>query len=126
MNQNYKIMSIQEKREQLKAISIKAVELKENLLHECKNDKEIQQINALTVNEIIIENFYKNKNNQIFKTYRQWQEEGKQVKKGEKAFLVWGKPRNINPEDEQESEEDEKETFYPVSYLFSNNQVRTL
>lgn len=119
-------MSIQEKREQLKAISIKAVELKENLLHECKNDKEIQQINALTVNEIIIENFYKNKKNQIFKTYRQWQEEAKQVKKGEKAFLVWGKPRNINPEDEHESEDDEKETFYPVSYLFSNNQVRTL
>lgn len=79
---------------------------------------------GMTVNEILIEEFYTNEENTIFKTLREWSKEGYKVKKGEKAFLIWGKPRAINKKEAQQPKEDEeKEDFYPICFIFSNAQV---
>lgn len=75
-----------------------------------------------TINEAIVKEIYQNERNQEFKTYEQWKAEGKQVRKGEKAFLVWGKPKGSH-EGEEQTAEDEKEKFFPVCFLFSNSQV---
>lgn len=64
-----------------------------------------------------------------FKTFHQWKHEGFHVKKGEKAFMVWGSPiGNKNKENQPQPEpadkgEDAENLFFPICYLFSSKQV---
>lgn len=79
-----------------------------------------------TVNDAIMETLYKDDTHKEFKSYRQWKNEGYQVNKGEKAFLLWAKPKQINkPMEESPTEEEWEEMlkFFPIAYLFSNAQV---
>lgn len=102
---------VNEKREQLKALS--------------KGLGQLKKIGAIdSINDGLIE-IYTDNENHIFKSYRQWKEEGKQVKKGEKAFLLWGKPKAIgkNIEAEINTTEDKENEFFPIAYVFSNKQV---
>lgn len=121
-------MTIQEKRTKLRALSAQAIELKEKMLHNCKNDAQIQEVNALTINKILIQEFYNKDGHQEFKSFKGWMKERKVVKKGETAFLVWGKPTERKDDGtEQPIMEDEKgNMFYPVSFMFSNKQVQPL
>lgn len=75
---------------------------------------------GMTVNEILVEEFYKNETHQDFKTLHQWNQEGFKVKKGAESFLVWGRPKSKQSEQPTDEEEDD---FYPLCYLFSNAQV---
>lgn len=101
--------SIQEKREVLKQFS-KAVA------------PAVKSGQFDNINEALINTIYKDETHQTFKTYEQWKAEGKQVQKGEKAFLVWGKPKGTR-EDEAPQDED-KSQFFPLCFLFSNAQVK--
>lgn len=109
-----KLTPIQEKRKELRELSN---ELKEDL---AEGEK---------LNDLIIEH-YKEGNPEIesFNTYRGWRKEGFQVKKGEKAFLVWGRPKNLQEGESQQATDDgdEDKDFYPVAFIFSNLQVRAL
>ena len=111
--------TIQEKRERLKILSLQAKEIREQKGEEEK-----------TINDIIIETFYKNETHQEFKSFKGWIKKGFSVKKGEKAFLVWGRPKQENKNGEIEpvieNEESENGTFYPISFIFSNAQVQPL
>lgn len=111
--------TIQEKRQYLK-----------NLSSQVRDLVEAGEYN--NVNEAILNQFYRNETHKEFKTFHQWKKEGKKVKKGERAFVLWGKPKpgqqkeeeETKPEpDEDEDEETEEELFYPVAYIFSNSQV---
>lgn len=75
---------------------------------------------AGTINEGLIM-IYSEDGNTEFKTFHQWKDEGKNIKKGSKAFLVWGSPKNI-PHPDPEADDDEME-YFPICYLFSNKQV---
>ena len=103
---------IQEKREQLKALSNK---LKEGM-------EEGQKLNDLIVEH------YKEENPEIeeFNTYNGWRKDGYQVKKGESAFLVWGRPKDIQEGEKAEATDEDNETFFPVAFIFSNQQVRPI
>lgn len=102
----------QTKREQLKELS--------------KIAKQFQNTSCseMTINEILIKHFYTSEKDQEFKTIWQWNKEGYNVNKGEKAFLIWGKPKAIdkteNPDKEEATEEAD---FFPICFLFSNAQV---
>lgn len=76
-----------------------------------------------TVNEAIKEQ-YMEENPEIeeFKTFNQWKQEGATVRKGQKAFLVWGQPRKVEQVPEG-SDEPEEFKYWPVCYLFGNTQV---
>jgi DNA repair protein RadC len=68
------------------------------------------------INMALIESRYKQNGHEVFKSYDMWKLDGYQVKKGEKAFLVWSKPiKNEN------NVEDQK--FFRLAFLFSNLQV---
>jgi antirestriction protein ArdC len=73
-----------------------------------------------------LKNLYMEDNPDIneFKTFKQWKEEGATVRKGEKAFLIWGQPRKTEQTND-ESEEPEEYKFWPICYLFANTQVVT-
>lgn len=100
-----KVTKILHKREELKKNSLVAKALRER-----------EQIDG-TINYVLLNYIYSPGDAHEFKTFHEWKQEGFQVKKGEKAFVVWGKPREVK------KEEGEKVTYYPVSYLFSDRQV---
>lgn len=56
-------------------------------------------------------------------SFRQWLQDGYVVRKGEKALLLWGEPRNGN---RQENTEEEEFSFFPLAYVFSQKQVEPL
>ena len=78
----------------------------------------------MSINEILIKHFYTSEKDTEFKTLHQWNKDGFNVNKGSKAFLIWGKPKAIdkteNPDKEEATDEAE---FFPICFLFSNNQV---
>lgn len=63
-----------------------------------------------------------------FNTFKQWKEQGATIKKGSKAFLVWGQPIGKQRAQEaqqkgQEAPEEDEYRFFPICYLFSDKQV---
>ena len=61
-----------------------------------------------------------------FKSFFQWKLEGYSVKKGERAFVLWGRKRKATAKQEVEGKDDPQEEeykFYPLAYVFSNYQV---
>lgn len=118
--------SIQEKRAYLKELSAQAKELKESMLRNAKTPQEALVIESLKINDIIVNHFYKDDKNTEFHTFHGWKEKGMYVKKGETAFLVWGRPKAVQEQEKgnQPSGDEEEDTFHPVSFIFSNAQVR--
>lgn len=108
--QNNNISSIKQKREQLKALSAPfKILIKEGAIP--------------TINSALIET-YTNETHQVFKSYRGWLAEGYQVKKGEKAFLIWGSPQKLKSKKAPTQGDTEKESeFFPLAFIFSNAQV---
>ena len=105
---------IQETREKLKALSISVREL-------------VKEGKFQNVNEAILAS-YKEGDNQDFKSYNQWHEDGYQVRKGERAFALWGRPKeheteNDSPEKPQGASEEHMSKFFPIAFVFSNKQV---
>jgi hypothetical protein len=97
--------------------------------------KEIQLLEIETgeddrnINSILIDDFYTDSKNQTFNTFHEWLNQGFKVKKGEKAFLVWGRKRKNNQDQENKEPKTEAEkvfSFYPLCYLFSNAQVEPI
>lgn len=105
---------------------------KKALIAISKIAKEIQAMEEdepRNINSILIEDFYSKGEHKTFNTFQEWIKQGKRVKKGEKAFLVWGRKRKSNqdaPTAEPQTEEEKKFSFYPLCYLFSNAQVQKL
>lgn len=104
---------IKQKREELKALSAGfKILLKEGAIG--------------SVNEGLA-NYYAEQGHKILHSYRQWKEQGFQVKKGSKALLMWGEPKKYGKQEEQQAtEEENKETWFPLAYVFSNLQVEPL
>lgn len=100
--------NIQEKRNYLKCLS-RPIQL---LVKEGTID---------TVNEGLKE-IYADEGHTDLKTIHQWNKVGKQVIKGEKALLLWGKPQSFEVVNEDTSEIDELD-FYPICFVFSQKQV---
>lgn len=66
---------------------------------------------------------YREQGHTTLHSYRSWQKEGYQVKKGSKALLMWAQPQPLKKPVEQMTEEEKEEQFFPVAYVFSNLQV---
>lgn len=75
-----------------------------------------------SVNEAIINVAYKTPEHQEFKKFNDWKKAGYTILKGSKAFAVWAQP--VKGKKKQEVEEGKEFEFFPICFLFSNNQVR--
>lgn len=117
--------SIQQKREILKDYSSRAKAIKEELLKKCNTAEEEQAIESMTVNQLIVEHIYKDEENKKFNTFKGWIKDGFSVRKGQKAFLLWGRKKQTveKPNGEEKTEELE---FFPITFVFSNKQVHPL
>ena len=103
---------IDQARERLKLLSLEVKDL-------------VDEETFYTINDAIVETLYKDETHREFKSYRQWKKEGYQVRKGEKAFLLWARPKQIQKPIEEAKPEDLEEMikYFPIAYLFSNAQV---
>lgn len=85
---------------------------------------------GMSINEILIDVFYTDEVNTVFHTFWDWKYKGYKIKKGAKAFLIWGRKRSSKKEAETETNTESDEAngykFFPVCYLFSNNQVEPI
>jgi hypothetical protein len=67
-----------------------------------------------------------------FKKFNEWKQQGATVKKGEKAFPIWGQPIGKQKDEEAKSKgenyqaTEEEHERYPICYVFSNLQVRSI
>ncbi len=68
--------------------------------------------------------YYAEMGHSTIKSYRRWKKEGFQVKKGEKALLLWGEPKKLKSSKKIDDKEDFD--FFPIAYVFSNLQVMTI
>jgi len=69
-----------------------------------------------------LKDLYKQKGHEVLNTLHQWNKQGKRVKKGEKALLLWAQPRHVERVNETTAEVDEFD-FWPICYVFSDLQV---
>jgi len=85
-----------------------------------------------TVNNKLMKFIYNPKNNLEFRSFKKWKEQGFTVRKGQKAFLLWGQPlendKNSKDKDKKNEElnEEEGSKFFPVAYVFSSDQVHKI
>lgn len=100
------VSNIKQKRMEIKSISITLKELKEN--------GSIQ-----TINEGLKE-IYKQQGNEELRTFDQWKKAGFQIKKGAKAFYLWGRQ---TAKTVTENGEEKEITYFPLVAVFSENQV---
>lgn len=120
-------MTIQEKRLYLRELSAKAKQIKEQLIEDAKTPAQALEASSLRINDIIIKYFYKTPLHQEFNTFKGWLKEGFCVQKGQKAFLVWGRPKGVQDREQgKDTAEDETTDFYPLSFIFSNAQVEPI
>ena len=78
-----------------------------------------------SVNEGLTD-LYKKEGHKELKKFWEWKREGKTIKKGEHALLLWGQLRKATKKETQEAAaETEKNEFdyWPICYVFSNLQV---
>jgi hypothetical protein len=99
---------IKAKRDELKAMSAAAKMLVKEGAADSVND-------GLAI-------IYKDQGHEVLKSYRQWQQDGYQVKKGSKALLMWAQPKKLGKVEDAAAEE-KKDEFFPIAYVFSNLQV---
>ena len=113
METTVKKQTIQEKREYLKGLSAG--------LGKLKKEGKIDSVNEA------LEEIYAQQGHTELKTYNQWKKEGYQVKKGEHALLLWGRPKAGQQEEAgQEPTDTESSKFFPLAFVFSNLQVYNL
>lgn len=113
--------TIQQKREELKALSAPfKILIKEGAIG--------------SINEGLA-TYYASLGHTTLNSYNKWKEQGFQVKKNSKALLFWGEPKPFSKGVEiktphtppkKDAKEDDDPTFFPLAYLFSNLQVEAI
>ena len=111
-------------------LSQKAKAIKKTMLDNAKSEEELLAAASVTINYILIGFYTKRTGHSIFKTFKEWQDEGYTVNKGEKSFRVWSAPRKGTKEiettviatGEVQTKEDNYE-FWGMCCLFHDGQV---
>lgn len=116
--------NVNPRRQYLIHMSVKARTHIKKMLDEAKTDAEMMFWSSLRINDVLAMWYKESTGATDFKTFNQWKEEGYNVKKGEKAFVLWSKKRQATAAQEENKNEDpESYEFFPIAYLFSDLQV---
>ena len=109
-----------------------ARKIKEQLVKEAPTEAKALFLATRPLNYFILNFVYKTNGITDFKKFNEWKQEGATVKKGEKAYPIWGQPVGKQKEDEAKSKgenytaSEEENERYPLCYVFSNLQVRPI
>ena len=81
------------------------------------------------INDLLMMLVYNPDNEYKFNSFNGWRREGYTIKKGSKAFLLWGQPINRDRQEQdgtikKASEDEEADPpFFPLAFLFRSDQV---
>ena len=108
-----------------------ALERRSALKDLCNNLKlmvEMGQLQPSPTTNGLLRQYYEMAGHKDLHTFNEWKELGYHVKKGEKAILFWGTPKATKEAKEAaktagQTEEEAKEDYFPLTYLFSSKQV---
>lgn len=83
---------------------------------------------GVTVNSLIVETYAQKVGCKPFdfSPFAAWKERGYKVKKGEKGFPIWSRPRDIIKAEQGKPVGDEPDKFFGLSYLFHFGQVEKI
>ena len=111
-------------------LSLKARAYREKQLNNANTEQQLLYWSAIRINDIIADWYRKESGATVFKTFAQWKNDGFNIKKGSKAFILWSKKRIATKGEETTSNNLEATEnaeisyeFFPIAYLFSDLQV---
>lgn len=78
-----------------------------------------------TINEALVAMYAEQGHTEIH-SFKHWLTLGFVVRKGEKALLLWGEPLKGGKQEKEENSDDEEYKFFPLAYVFSQQQVQPL
>ncbi len=133
-NKDKKNSKYHQKRLVLSSISRKLKAIRQTNIDRAKTEDKKLFWATRTINDMLMMYLYNKGGDLDFKTFHQWKQDGKTIKKGAKAVTVWGQPtqgkhrikKEDAPQDKKQTQEDEdflKYEFYPICYLFSSADV---
>lgn len=131
-NSKNNISNRKEQFQKLAELSAEAKEIKEGLIRNAdeKGNTSLSLFYAVQpLNYFIINFIYKKDGHTEFKKFRDWKKSGATIKKGSKAFPIWGQPVGTQKEaaalekGEEYSATMEERSKFPICYVFSNLQV---
>jgi hypothetical protein len=102
--------------------ALEGIEEKKNYLRAfSKKYGEVAKANGTTINALLVL-AYGREGAVNVKTFNQWKQEGKRVKKGSKSLILWS--GIVNTAKEEGSEEGSK--FFKIAFVFPENNVETI
>lgn len=124
---------LQEKRAILVALSQQAKQLRQDKINNAQTTEEAAFWSSRTINYMLLNHIYKSERVR-FETFKEWKAQGATIKKGAKATVIWGQPRQGVATLEQRLQKDphtlpvddiavEEYEFFPLCYLFSEDDV---
>ena len=108
----------------------KAREIQEQLIADATSTQKAIFFASRSVNFYLLNYVYKQEGVTEFKKFSEWKAVGATVKKGEKAYPIWGQPVGTQKEEEAQAKgeqytaSEEEKKHFPICYVFSNLQVR--
>ena len=109
-----------------------ARKIKQHLIDEAQNEAAAIYYQSRPLNFFLLNFVFKTEGITDFKKFNEWKQEGASVKKGEKAFPIWGQPIGKQKEEEAKSKGENYQAsadeydLFPICYLFSNLQVKPI
>lgn len=78
-----------------------------------------------TINDLLLDSYKEMTGAREFRTFRNWAKIGKFPRKGQKAWVIWSKPRKAEAKLETTEGDEVKQEYeyWPVCFIFSNQQV---
>lgn len=124
---------LQEKRAILIELSQQAKQLRQDKINNAQTTEEAAFWSSRTINYMLLNHIYKSERVR-FETFKEWKAQGATIKKGAKATIIWGQPRQGVATIEQKLQKDphsvpvddiavEEYEFFPLCYLFSEDDV---
>jgi antirestriction protein ArdC len=121
--------------ERLKLIQLsqEAKAIRQGIIAKAETEADMLAAANLKINDVLISMYQEECGATEFHTYKDWQELGYQVRKGEKSFRIWGRPRVATAKAEMDNvQTGEAETvesqykLWPMACLFGNHQVEPI
>jgi antirestriction protein ArdC len=77
----------------------------------------------LTMNELLVIQYKAETGATFFKTFKQWKEEGKMIRKGERGYPVFSRPIGVIKAEKGKEARPEENKYFGTCYLFNEMQV---
>lgn len=122
-NKKMEESAYKQKRLVLSSISRKMRKLREIYTEQAESTQESLYWQSRTINQMLMIKLYNKNNDQEFRTFWQWKKEGKTIRKGAKAVVIWGQKTEAHKAPEKPEDNPEDFEFFPICYLFSSKDI---